>query len=696
MDVDEAIMRRSGFGSSAVFAFALSCLGASLASGSTLPSQPGFQSPKPSGAKPASSAAPRWYEVRSQNFIVVSDKTTAAAAEVAKNFELARGVFRNLFPDARVNPGRPFVIYALRDARGFADYQPADLEPSPQRAGYFRREEDRYLIVLRLDVAEPSRSVVHEYSHLLLTLNYPHAPEWLNEGIAECVSAAQLDGGKSAGAGRLRLGLPVPHLLRALREHDWLPLADIVKANRDAEIFKDEKKMERFRAESWILLHYLEWGQPRTDTERGQPGQLASRVAQYLNLFERGEDPEEAWRHAFSIDLETLGPALQEYAFSGKLPTAELSVAKVSPPVIQSQRELSPAEVLAYRGDLLAHIGHASAATELLLKAIRLDRKLAPAFASLGLLEFRQQNWDDAERYLATAVELDATDYRAHYFYAGVLMRRPAQPDETPRDLRERAASSLRRAVELNPEFAVAYDSLARVYRLLGRAEEEYAPLIERAAALDPSNVALQISLAQLRLLQDKLLASREIAQHAVEISRTERDRVLAQSFLDMVEDKIREPQPQTPRLVMGSGAVSDEPGPAPPPPLPPGAKKSYTPPPEPLPQLARREGLQPPDPRVPKQISIWGTVEAVGCKGEFTLSVKSEGVVVHLHASDPSKVEFLSRDPATLAEAFNPCEYTGSYILVTYRQMSDHQKWDGELVSVEYFPARAIPTKKK
>jgi hypothetical protein len=146
----------------------------------------------------------------------------------------------------------------------------------------------------------------------------------------------------------------------------------------------------------------------------------------------------------------------------------------------------------------------------------------------------------------------------------------------------------------------------------------------------------------------------------------------------------------------MRSGAVSDEPGPAPPPPLPPGAKTSYTPPPEPLPQLGRREGLQPPDPRVPKQTTIWGTIAAVGCEGEFTLSIKSDDIVIRLHASDPSKVEFFSRDPATLAESFNPCTYTGANVLVAYRTTPDAGKWDGELISVEYFPPRAALKKKK
>ena len=681
-------MSAKGLTSLAVLAPILSGLAIAWSGLAQCAALPQASEPRPKGAiaqaskpaKPAApkSAAPRWVELRSQNFVVVSDSTVAAAAPVVQNFELARAVFRNLFPNAQVNPGRAFVIYAFRDGRGFADHQPAELEPSLRRSGYFRREEDKHLIALRLDLAEPFRSVVHEYSHLLVALNYPHAPQWLNEAIAEFVTAAQLAGGK------LRLGLPVPHLLRALREHDWLPLAEIVKASRNADFFKEEKKAERFRAESWILLHYLELGQ------------LASRLPHYLKLFERGEDPEEAWRHGLSLDLDALGPILQEYAFSGKLPSVELPVSAIPPAEILGSRELSPAETLAYRGDLLAHIGHGDAAGKLLLEAIRRDGKLAPAFASLGLLEFRRQNWEDAERYFATAVGLDAADYRAHYFYAGVLMRRPPQADETPRELREKAAVSLGRAIALNPEFALAYDSLARVYRLLGRPEEEYAPLIERAAALDPADVTLQISLAQLRLFEDKLLASREVAQHALEISSTERDRVLAESFLEMVEEKIREPQPPTPRLVMRSGAVSDEPGPAPPPPLPPGAKKSYTPPPEPLPQLGRREGLQLPDSKVPKQSTLWGTIEAVGCKGEFILSVKSQDVLVRLHAGDPSKVEFFSRDPATFAESFNPCAYTGGYVLVAYRQIAEPAEWDGELISVEYFPPRVSAKKKR
>src|SRR5688572_20045508 len=90
----------------------------------------------------------------------------------------------------------------------------------------------------------------------------------------------------------------------------------------------------------------------------------------------------------------------------------------------------------------------------------------------------------DAEAFARRAVQIDPKNAVAWDRLGVALQARGILSDETER--------AYRRAVELDPEFAVAYAHLARVLKKRGRAQEA-APLYEKAATLakDPATLNL-------------------------------------------------------------------------------------------------------------------------------------------------------------------------------------------------------------
>ena len=87
-----------------------------------------------------------------------------------------------------------------------------------------------------------------------------------------------------------------------------------------------------------------------------------------------------------------------------------------------------------------------------------------------------------AETLLRESIQLDASDWEAHYELGVALQNRHAYAD---------AAAELERAVQLDPKQAMAHYHLARVYDRLGEPQraqaerEEHARLTAGGAALE-------------------------------------------------------------------------------------------------------------------------------------------------------------------------------------------------------------------
>src|SRR5690242_9277919 len=89
---------------------------------------------------PAFAGAPTWVEVRSPNFIVMTDSNAKQAVHLADQFERMRAVLHTLLPNAKVDAPAPILVLALKDQKAFKALEPADYLKKGQLnlAGYFQ------------------------------------------------------------------------------------------------------------------------------------------------------------------------------------------------------------------------------------------------------------------------------------------------------------------------------------------------------------------------------------------------------------------------------------------------------------------------------------------------------------------------------------------------------------------------------
>lgn len=66
-------------------------------------------------AKLAFAKTESWLEVRTPHFVVLSNSNEKQARHVAEKFERMRFVFHKVFPKARVDPGSPIIVLAVRE-----------------------------------------------------------------------------------------------------------------------------------------------------------------------------------------------------------------------------------------------------------------------------------------------------------------------------------------------------------------------------------------------------------------------------------------------------------------------------------------------------------------------------------------------------------------------------------------------------
>jgi len=140
----------------------------------------------------------------------------------------------------------------------------------------------------------------------------------------------------------------------------------------------------------------------------------------------------------------------------------------------------------------------------------------------------------------------------------------------------EDAENSLRKAIELNPRFAPAYDSLAVLYGRRHDKLDEAHMLALQAIQLDPGNVNYRLNTANILMEQEHYDDSLQVLRTAATIARTPLEVDVVQRVIKQVqqqeaeiEEAKRRPaeaQVQTTevRTAGGSGQAGDEEGAAP------------------------------------------------------------------------------------------------------------------------------------
>lgn len=437
-----------------------------------------------SGAQPP--AAPVWLEASGPTLVLATDADPERAVELVTDLERFRAVFARLAPEIDLTSPVPTRLVAFRDAASFAPYKGVREGGGVRIQGYFTTGADGSFLVMNADRHETGALgvVVHESVHELVRHNFPWAPLWLHEGLAEYYSTF------GVAAGRAEIGRPPARHLAWLERGQELDLATVLGTSRDTFRHDDSAGVGRFYAVSWLLTHYLLSGDP----ERLQ------KTAHYLALLAEGEGQAAAFEDAFEVPVRRLEEELAAYAAAARYPSIAVPLAGLPSERDVSVRRLPPADARVLLGDLSAQVGRPDLARELYHQALERTAAHPEALSGLAALEDAAGSLGEAEVLHAQAFDSERLSARGHLRYGRHLFLRVqatrSQDEREP--LSERARTVLARAAALEPDNALVAAALGRAH-LLPPADPAagLAPL-ERAFRALPERTGWAFDLVQL------------------------------------------------------------------------------------------------------------------------------------------------------------------------------------------------------
>jgi tetratricopeptide (TPR) repeat protein len=586
---------------------------------------------------------PGWIEVRSANFVVLTDSSEKQGRHIVGQFERMRSVFHTIFPKARVDFGAPIVVIAVKDRKDFQALEPQAYLAKGQvdLAGLFLHTPEKNYVLLRLDAQgeHPYATVYHEYTHLLLSDLAEWLPLWLNEGLAEFFQNSDIH------EREVRLGEASPGDLNLLRESRLLPLSVLFKVDVSSPYYHQEEKGSIFYAQSWALTHLLEFADQVDHTHR---------IADYAELIREHADPVTAGERTFG-DLLQLQKALSTYIQRGSFQYFTLAVPKEMDESSYKSRNVTQAEADTARADFLAFNGRAADARPLLEAVLRQDPDNLSAHETMGYLEFQAGKMDSARDWYAKAIQLDSQSYLAHYYFAAISMSGGTVPEHP-----EEVEDSLRTAIRLNPAFAPAYDELAQLYSIQHEKLDQAHRLNLRAAELDPGNLGYRLNTAAILQQEDHLTDALSVLRSAEKLAKTADD-------LSLVQGRIKTLEQYQAQKDQVAKAGSPEAG------APPAAV------------------VQAPQPRHPDESAdgprhtAQGVIRNVQCTGATGIELKVEeaGKSVVLYSNNYYQLGFRAANYTPEGE-IHPCtDLEGMKASIQYAESSD-KTVNGQIVSVE------------
>jgi Tfp pilus assembly protein PilF len=437
-----------------------------------------------------------WVEVRSPNFIIVSNAGEKQARRTAIQFEQIHTLFREGLAVAQGHPSPVITIFALKDEKSLGELLPeywtrGHMHPS----GVFAYRMYQYYAAVNLEAqgTNPFATMYHEYYHSLTMPYFPELPIWLSEGLADFFGESQVNGNVAT------MGIPDPALIEELRHNKLIPLDVLFHVDASSPYYNEENKVSVFYAESWALTHYLMIGDKQAHRQM---------LLDYASALASGLSPDQAAAKAFG-DLKKLQDDLSRYIGKFSFSYFQMKAPAELAPAELHVRELTDAEEEAYRGGFFA-VRRRPEAKQILQNAVNLDPRLALAHQNLGIEEYLEGNRDSALTSISEAVKLDSKNGFARYLRAHLTF---FGAGGFPQD--SQIEEDLRQAVASQPDFAPA-NALLGLYLSSRRQNGDEALIYaKKAVSLEPGNTEFIYDLAQVLAQMQRFDEAQYVAERA-------------------------------------------------------------------------------------------------------------------------------------------------------------------------------------
>ena len=447
-----------------------------------------------SSAAPASESKSKWNIAHSSHFYVLSDASEKKADEVLLRFEQMHTVFRQLLSRKWVLIPKPLEIIAFKTREEYIQFAPLrEGQPIPT-SGFFLSGKDRDYIGLDLSDEESWRAVSLPLARMFLNYNYPPTPPWFDEGFAEYFSSLEFHG-KDAQMGGDPAGL-----LPVLAAQPWLPITELFAIQGNSGQDQATEKTPVFRAESWMVMHYLLHENKLSET------------GTYFGLVKIQKLPvEQAIQQAYGMSSAQLDQAIHNY-FRGLASGPNAGASGAASLVHSFPLALSPLDV----GTNSDKVPQIEAQARLAEMAVRIPERREQAVAELrtyisqpkeetaiahrALAWVDLQNHEYAEAYeeLSSAAELDPDDPWTRY-YRALVKYEQAEDTENPLQGIANMMLDLHAVLHWNPSFAEARNMLAMA-QLQGGGIHAAADNMRAAIELSPRNESYLLNMAKIHM----------------------------------------------------------------------------------------------------------------------------------------------------------------------------------------------------
>jgi tetratricopeptide (TPR) repeat protein len=472
---------------------------------------------------------PKWIEVHTAHFSVLTDAGEKRGREVALRMEQMRAIFGQLLLKDKLKMPVPITVIALKSDKRYGTVAPAKQSMS---GGFYVPGSDRVYIVLNLFETDPWRAVAHPLAHYLLNYNYPPAQGWFDEGLAEYFGSIQI--GKQVGIGgdpelapewhedifdELRRDPNVPQSLTQLVSSPvWLSMVDLFTMKHDGSGTREGTHNTLYYAQSWMVVHYL--------LNKNKMPEAGT----YFDLVLNQKVPvEKAMVQAFDMSPAQMEDAVKNYfkSLSGLGIALDQSKKPIADPVDTQQPDhfalpfdvdeigmavtpVNDEEARAVIDDVMARVPeHRDQALRDLQQLTADPKDNEAAHRALARDNLRQKRFDDAADELEKATELNPRDPWIWYYRAALKYQKAQAMRQEMQGLAN-MMQDLRAVADWYPELADAYNMLGMA-RVEGGGINSALEAQRQAIALAPRNVEYQFNLGQIYVAGKKWDLAREV-----------------------------------------------------------------------------------------------------------------------------------------------------------------------------------------
>ena len=439
---------------------------------------------------PLLATAQQYVEVKTPAFTVVTDAGEAQGREVAQRFELVRSAFGLFFNAKNATTPTPLTIVAFQNTKEFQQVLPRWVDQRLAPPGLWRPREDENVIAIDLATEGRKQSPtiggldfgLVRFGRLLMAGNSPPVPAWYDDGFTEYCSSVKWNGKQ------LEYGLPRSDVMRVLQSQAWLKLTQLFGHPPERPDDIEARRQTIYYAQSWMTIHYL------------MSAKAGAQLNRFVDLMQTQKmDTQEAIRRAFGVEPASFDNAVRNY-FEMHTQNYRINVPEDFGRGEMEVRPLKPQEWTAALANIEVRSSTEHEAGEAMYKKVlAADPGNAAANRGLGMVELLHNDVGAAETHLSKAVSADPNDAIAHYGLALLArQKRRMTPQDAAPDMKQ-VLYHLKKAIEIAPNYAEAYELLSWA-QAEEKNEEEARAAIEKAVDLNPRNETYALAMAQMEI----------------------------------------------------------------------------------------------------------------------------------------------------------------------------------------------------